>query len=80
MEKREGKLVPNYNRNASNDLLLSKLSSGQKQRLAIARGVLKNPEVMLVDKAISALNGTTERQIRDALEIARQGRITIVIA
>ncbi len=57
-----------------------KLSGGEKQRIAIARLILKNPSVVLMDEATSSLDTVTERSVHEALELARQGRTTIIIA
>ena len=57
-----------------------KLSGGEKQRVAIARTLLKNPPVLLLDEATSALDSATEAGIQDALALAQQGRTTLVIA
>ncbi len=57
-----------------------KLSGGEKQRVAIARSLLKNPAILILDEATSALDNTTEREIRDALEQVAENRTTLIIA
>ncbi len=57
-----------------------KLSGGEKQRVAIARTMLKAPPVLVLDEATSALDSFTEREIQDALERVSRGRTTLVIA
>jgi len=57
-----------------------RLSGGQRQRLAIARAILKNPPVLLLDEATNALDAESERLVQQALERLTQGRTTIVIA
>ena len=57
-----------------------KLSGGEKQRMAIARTLLKNPAILILDEATSALDNTTEAEIQDALREAGQGRTTLVVA
>ena len=57
-----------------------KLSGGEKQRVAIARTILKGPPILVLDEATSALDSFTEREIQAALERVSQGRTTLVIA
>ena len=57
-----------------------KLSGGEKQRVGIARTLLKNPPILLLDEATSALDTQTERDIQDSLREMGQGRTVIVIA
>ena len=57
-----------------------RLSGGEKQRVAIARTLLKNPRIVLLDEATSALDTETERQIQASLADMSQNRTTLVIA
>jgi ATP-binding cassette subfamily B protein len=57
-----------------------KLSTGQRQRIAIARAMLKNAPILILDEATSALDSITEKYIQDALHLLMQNKTTIVIA
>ena len=57
-----------------------KLSGGEKQRVAIARTILKAPPILILDEATSALDTATEQEIQSALDIVSRGRTTLVIA
>ncbi len=57
-----------------------KLSGGEKQRVAIARTVLKAPPILILDEATSALDTTTEREIQTALDVVSKNRTTLIIA
>ena len=57
-----------------------KLSGGEKQRVAIARTILKNPPILMLDEATSALDTGTEREIQGALNLVSRNRTTLVIA
>jgi ATP-binding cassette, subfamily B, heavy metal transporter len=57
-----------------------KLSGGEKQRVAIARTILKAPPILILDEATSALDTNTEREIQTALDLVSKGRTTLVIA
>jgi len=56
------------------------VSGGQRQRLAIARALLADPRVLILDDATSSVDASTEREIKDALREVMAGRTTIVIA
>jgi ATP-binding cassette, subfamily B, heavy metal transporter len=57
-----------------------KLSGGEKQRVAIARTILKGPPILILDEATSALDSHTEKEIQDALDLVARNRTTLVVA
>ena len=80
MKTRLAEVLMRVGLGAAADKQPHQLSGGEQQRIAIARAVLKNPEILLLDEATSSLDSASEQEVQLALDEIMQERTTIVIA
>ena len=78
MNEKKNVLHPGFNKLCG--LRGCRLSGGQKQRVAIARALIRNPKILILDEATSALDEKSQEIVQQALDIAMEGRTSIVIA
>ena len=79
-EKQKGKLSLHRGYAITTGIKGSKLSGGQKQRIAIARAVIRKPQILLLDEATSALDEKSQDVVQRALEKCMQDRTSVVVA
>ena len=80
LKQRIAELLAFFELEARADDRVGKYSKGMKQRLALARAILKNPPILVLDEATSAVDNETEAAIQRSLDVVSKGRTTIVIA